>query len=133
MDETHKIMAQKCLDGAYNATMDFSGIVKTLSQNGFESYHVDYLRGTATYYLLDGGNFEISLPPAATRVAKEFAAAAVQSAVQEAQRHIPGYTYKGFCEKVMAAGCAGYIVSFPGKRVMYVGRTAETHVEHFPQ
>ena len=35
--------------------------------------------------------------------------------------------------KVMAAGCAGYMVSFLGKRVLYFGRTAETHVEHFPR
>jgi hypothetical protein len=33
----------------------------------------------------------------------------------------------------MAAGCAGYIVSFLGRRVVYFGRTAETHVEHFPK
>jgi hypothetical protein len=39
---------------------------------------------------------------------------------------------KGFCERVVVAGCAGYIVSFSGRRALYVGRTAETHVEHFP-
>lgn len=32
-----------------------------------------------------------------------------------------------------ALGCAGYIVSFIGRRVLHFGRTAETHVEHFPQ
>ena len=32
----------------------------------------------------------------------------------------------------MAAGCAGYLVSFPGRRVLYWGRTAHTHVEMFP-
>jgi hypothetical protein len=40
--------------------------------------------------------------------------------------------YKGFCEKVLAAGCAGYIVSLAGRRAVYFGRTAETHVELFP-
>jgi hypothetical protein len=33
----------------------------------------------------------------------------------------------------MLAGCAGYIVSFSGRRVVYVGRTAEVHTEYFPQ
>jgi hypothetical protein len=42
------------------------------------------------------------------------------------------YTYVAFCEQAMAAGCAGYIVSFLGPRVIYFDRTAETHVEHFP-
>ena len=46
---------------------------------------------------------------------------------------VPGYTDAGFCAKVMAAGCAGYIVSFSGRRAVYFGRTAETHVEYFPQ
>mgnify|MGYP000402610447 CR=1 FL=1 len=35
--------------------------------------------------------------------------------------------------KAKAAGCAGYMVSFLGKRVVYFGRTAEVHVEHFPK
>jgi hypothetical protein len=33
----------------------------------------------------------------------------------------------------MAAGCAGYIVSFTGRRAVYFGRNAEIHVECFPQ
>jgi uncharacterized protein YbcV (DUF1398 family) len=45
---------------------------------------------------------------------------------------VPGYTYKGFCAKVTGAGCAGYLVSFPGKRVLYYGRSGETHTEYFP-
>jgi hypothetical protein len=28
---------------------------------------------------------------------------------------------------------AGYMISFPGRRVLYVGRTADLHVERFPQ
>jgi hypothetical protein len=26
----------------------------------------------------------------------------------------------------------GYLVSFPGRRVLYFGRTGETHAEHLP-
>ena len=53
--------------------------------------------------------------------------------VREAQANAPGYTYAGFCRKVTARGCAGYMVSFPGARVLYFGRTAETHLELFPR
>ena len=35
-------------------------------------------------------------------------------------------------EKVLAAGCVGYIVSIVGRRAVYFGRSAETHVELFP-
>jgi hypothetical protein len=59
--------------------------------------------------------------------------ATVQTAIGEAQRLMPGYNYAGFRAKIMAAGCAGYIVSFIGRRAVYFGRTAETHVEHFPR
>jgi uncharacterized protein YbcV (DUF1398 family) len=45
---------------------------------------------------------------------------------------VPGYTYRGFCENVVKAGCAGYVVSLLGKRVLYFGRTGETHTEYFP-
>jgi uncharacterized protein YbcV (DUF1398 family) len=76
---------------------------------------------------------QLALPRSDTPVAAEFHANDVERAVREAQNKAPGYTYAGFCEKVKAAGCAGYLVSFLGKRVVYFGRTAETHVEHFPQ
>lgn len=131
MNEKLKAIAQNCLDSANNNTMSFAEIVETLNKNGFESYRIDYLRSTATYYLMDNTSVELTFPEHSVPVAKVFNAAAVQAAIKEAQQQIRGYTYKGFCEKVMAAGCAGYIVSFPGKRAVYFGRTAETHVEHF--
>ncbi len=133
MNDALKSVAQKCMNAAYNGTMSFPEILGTLIQNGFESYHVDYLRGTATYYLTEGGNVELTTLQHDELVAKEFNTVSVQSAIKEAQCQVEGYTYKGFCEKVMKAGCAGYIVSFPGKRVVYFGRTAEMHVEHFPR
>jgi hypothetical protein len=65
-------------------------------------------------------------------VASAFHPAGVQAAIREAQQMVPGYSYAGFCEKVASAGCAGYIVSFLGRRAVYFGRTAETLVERFP-
>lgn len=133
MNETSKAIAQQCMDAAYGGTMSFPEIAGVLIKNGFESYHVDFLRSTSTYYLVDGGNVELTTPDHDGPVAEEFAATVIQASIKEAQQHVEGYTYKSFCKKVMAAGCAGYIVSFLGKRVLYFGRTAETHVEHFPQ
>ena len=65
-------------------------------------------------------------------VAAEFNLGVVRAAIREAQALVPGYTYKGFCDKVKRAGCAGYLVSFLGRRVLYFGRTGETHTEYFP-
>jgi uncharacterized protein YbcV (DUF1398 family) len=113
--------------------MDFPSIVRALMGAGFEGYDVDYRRGTSTYFLASGESVQLTLPTSDTKVVAEFRAGDVERAVREAQTKAPGYTYAGFGAKVKAAGCAGYMVSFLGKRVVYFGRTAETHVERFPQ
>jgi len=132
-ENSKSAIAKKCLDAAESNTMSFPEIVGSLIQNGFESYRIDYLRHTATYYLSDGESVELPTQNLHVSVGKEFDVAAVQAAIKEAQQEVEGYTYKSFCDKVMAAGCVGYMVSFLGKRAVYFGRTAETHVEHFPQ
>lgn len=117
---------------AYDGTMDFPTIVRALLDAGFEGYDVDYRRGRAGYFLPSGEVVEVVLPKTEGAVAADFDGAGVERAVREAQANAPGYSYAGFCRKVKAAGCAGYMVSFLGRRVVYFGRTAETHVEHFP-
>lgn len=112
--------------------MTFPQIVGTLMDVGFESYAIDFRRATATYYLPDGESIELPAHRVDVPTAPTFDTARMQAAIREAQQQVPGYTYKGFCEKAVLAGCAGYSVSFSGRRVLYVGRTAETHVEHFP-
>ena len=99
---------------------------------GFESYVVDFRRATATYYLPNGDSAEFPAHRIDVPVAGTFDPTSIQGAIKEAQELVPGYTYLGFCRKAVAAGCAGYIVSFSGRRALYFGRTAETHVEHFP-
>ena len=111
--------------------MSFPQIVGMLMQAGFESYLIDYRRAVAIYYLPDGDSVELPTHKVEQAVAAAFDAPAIRAAIKEAQQAL-GYTYNGFCRKTAAAGCAGYIVSFSGRRVLYFGRTAETHVEHFP-
>lgn len=126
-------IAQACLNGSETNTMTFPQAVGTLLAAGFEGYAIDFRRRTATYYLNDGETVLLPLRDSPPSVAPAFDAAVVREAIGEAQSLAPGYSYAGFCEKVTGAGCAGYIVSFSGKRVVYYGRTAECHVEHFPQ
>lgn len=125
-------IARQCTAAAYDGTMDFPTIIHTLTGAGFEGYEVEYRRGAAAYFRVDGSCIDVRLPDMPGAVAAEFDAEAIERAVREAQTQAPGYTYAGFCAKVKAAGCAGYMVSFSGRRVVYFGRTAETHVEHFP-
>ncbi|MEP9368792.1 DUF1398 domain-containing protein [Xanthobacter sp. VNH20] len=132
MKDQQKAVARACLDAAEGNTMTFPQIVGTLMEAGFESYSVDFRRAAATYYLADGASLELPIPAAEGAVAPSLDAALMQAAIREAQQQVPGYTYRGFCRKAVAAGCAGYMVSFSGRRALYVGRTAEVHVEPFP-
>jgi uncharacterized protein YbcV (DUF1398 family) len=132
MNEHQRATAGCCLEAAEGNTMAFPQIVGTLMEAGFESYVIDFRRATATYYLLDGESIELPAHRVDAPIASAFDTARMQAAIREAQQQVPGYTYRGFCEKAVLAGCAGYVVSFSGRRALYVGRTAETHVEHFP-
>jgi uncharacterized protein YbcV (DUF1398 family) len=132
MNDQQNAAARACLQGAESNTMTFPQIVGTLMEAGFEGYAIDYRRATATYYLPDGESIELAAHAVSAPVAPMFDTALMQAAIREAQQQIPGYTYRGFCEKAASAGCASYIVSFSGRRALYIGRTAETHVEHFP-
>lgn len=132
MSTNWKNIARATLEGAEADTMSFPESVKLLMEVGFDGYAVDFRRSTRTYYRPDSDTLELKTEPISLPVAERFETGAVKNAIREAQAQVPGYTYKGFCDKVAAAGCAGYIVSFPGKRVLYYGRTAETHIEYFP-
>ncbi|MEF3366595.1 DUF1398 family protein [Methylocystis sp. 9N] len=132
MNDHQKTTARACLEGAEGNMMAFPQIVTALTNAGFEGYAVDFRRATATYYLPDGESLELPAHRVDAPVAPTFDAALLRAAIQEAQQQVPGYTYEGFCKNAALAGCAGYIVSFYGRRALYIGRTAETHVEHFP-
>lgn len=132
MNEHQTSVAKACLHGAEENTLTFPQVIGQLMDAGFEGYAIDFRRATATYYLSTGESIELATHKTEIPVASAFDAAQIQAAIKEAQALVPGYTYKGFCKKASAAGCAGYIVSFSGRRALYIGRTAETHVEHFP-
>lgn len=133
MNTALKTIAQNCLQAAEENTKTFPQIVEALMKAGFEGYTIDFRRAVGTYYLPNGESIDLPLDKHNNDVAAVFDLSTIQAAIKEAQMQVPGYTYAGFCTKVMQAGCAGYMVSFPGRRVLYFGRTAETHVELFPQ
>lgn len=125
--------AHRCLDAADGGTMTFPQIVGALIEAGFDGYLVDLRAAHHTYYNSAGEGLTLPSHPSPVLVAAAFDQGAVQAAIREAQALVPGYTYRGFCDRVRRAGCAGYLVSFTGRRVLYFGRSGETHVEHFPK
>ena len=133
MDADRMTIAKTSVQAAHDGNLSFPEIVGRLIAAGFEGYTVDYRRNSQTFYLPDGDSLVVDVQPAAGTVAAAFDAAEVERLVHWAQANPADYSYVSFCEKVKAAGCAGYLVSFLGRRVVYFGRTAETHVEHFPK
>jgi uncharacterized protein YbcV (DUF1398 family) len=132
MNANWKVVARATLEGSESGAMTFPQSVRMLTEAGFDGYAVDFRRSTRTYYRADGEAIELETEPTPAMVAERFDASVVQEAIREAQGLVRGYTYKGFCAKVAQAGCAGYLVSIIGKRVLYYGRSGETHTEYFP-
>jgi uncharacterized protein YbcV (DUF1398 family) len=132
MSQDWRDIARAALDGAETGRLSFPEAVALLSQHGFDGYAVDFRRAASAYYTLDGQTLDLAAEPTRTPIAASFDAAIVREAIGEAQAQAPGYTYKGFREKVAAAGCAGYLVSLSGRRVLYWGRDGQTHTEYFP-
>jgi uncharacterized protein YbcV (DUF1398 family) len=132
MTTNWKDLARATLEGSESGTMTFPQNLRALMEAGFDGYAVDFRRSTRTYYMPNGEALELKTESTPTPVAETFDGSVVREAIREAQELVPGYTYKGFCAKVAGAGCAGYVVSLLGRRVLYFGRTCETHTEYFP-
>jgi uncharacterized protein YbcV (DUF1398 family) len=132
MDANLQELARDVAASAADGTRDFGQIVGTLMEAGFDAYLVDFRTATQTFYLPDGSAHSVEVHRPASPVAPVFEAAVVREAIREAQTKAVGYTYLGFSEKVARAGCAGYLVTFSGKRVLYFGRDGQTHTEYFP-
>lgn len=124
--------ARACLRGAEDDSMSFPQIVSALSAAGIESYAIDFRRATATYYLPDGRSIQLDAHRLDTPITPALDTAPIEVAIRQAQDLAPGCSYRRFCRKVAASGCAGYLVSLAGRRAVYFGRDGQTHVEHFP-
>src|SRR5689334_130943 len=126
-DHTRSV-ADSCSRGSDDGSLNFPQQLALLAAAGIEGYYCDLRRATKRYYLPDGGSIEVEARRHKVPVPARFDAAAVERAVRGAQAG--DLDYRTFCETVMAAGCPGYLVSILGRRVVYFGRSAETHVEH---
>src|ERR1700761_3541383 len=116
--------------GSEEGSLNFPQVLAMLSKAGVEGYYADLRGARKTYYLANGRSIDVASAKSEVPVAAIFDAAIVEKAVRLSQTG--AHSYRQFCDMVKAAGCAGYLVSLPGRRVVYFGRTAESHVEHFP-
>lgn len=120
--------ASKTLAG----TISFPEVVGQLLRAGVEFYHVDYVARQKTFYSADDAAVVVTSIPyeGLPVVAPEFDSTAVRAAIRDSQHH--GQAYRDFTRRVMAAGVQGYFAFLRGKRVTYVGRQGDQHIEWFP-
>jgi uncharacterized protein YbcV (DUF1398 family) len=130
MQEAVKTVIHDCAAASHEERANFGEIVGRLMGAGIERYHVDFVRRDTIYYLPDGAHEVVLLQTVSRDPAETFSAAGVAAAVKGAQSG--ALKYNAFCEHVLAAGCVGYVTSIAGKRVVYYGRTGDSHVEYFP-
>jgi uncharacterized protein YbcV (DUF1398 family) len=119
-----------CNEGSENNTLTFPQQLQKLRGAGIEGYYADLRRNRKIYYAPDGESYKANATPLGVAIPERFDAASIAAAVKQSQAG--KLTYKDFCKTVMAVGCACYVVSILGKRVVYMGRTGETHIEPFP-
>jgi uncharacterized protein YbcV (DUF1398 family) len=123
-------VVEACTRGSDEERMSFPEVVAMLHEVGVERYHTDLVRSETTYYLPTGASIVVPAKPLRERPAVRFSTADTEAAVRAIQAQQIGYNE--FCERIAAAGCTFYVVSLVGRRVVYSGRTAESHVELMP-
>jgi uncharacterized protein YbcV (DUF1398 family) len=131
MDAHVKEVVRACTKASDAGSVTFGEVVARLIEAGVERYHADLVRSEKTYYLAGGASETVPNSPIDAMPAQAFSAEGVEATVRSIQAGL--INYKTFCERVMTAGCVGYLVSMVGRRVVYYGRSGDSHVEHFPR
>jgi uncharacterized protein YbcV (DUF1398 family) len=123
-------IVQECTEASDQERITFPEVVVKLSQAGVERYHADLLRGERTYYMPSGESHRVGAVQVNATPAREFAADGVEAAVRAIQQK--KIQYREFCDRIVEAGCVGYMVSLAGRRAVYYGRTGDSYIEPFP-
>ena len=121
---------KECKELSLAGKITFPEVVRRLHEAGVERYHVDLTRDETTYYLPGGESHVFATGGPRDPIAGPFDAASVEGAVRAIQRG--EIIFPEFLRRILAAGCVGYFTQIAGRRVQYVGRTGDMHVEPFP-
>ncbi|WP_188261636.1 DUF1398 family protein [Azospirillum tabaci] len=130
MDARITAILRECSRASDEERTTFPEVVAALAAAGVERYHTDLVRAETTYYFPDGMTERVKTQSSLQPPAMDFLAEGVESAVRAIQAGT--IRYGGFRERVRRAGCAGWAVSIVGRRVVYYGRSGDSHTEWFP-
>ncbi|HEY3853204.1 MAG TPA: DUF1398 family protein [Verrucomicrobiae bacterium] len=117
--------------GTLSGALSFPEVVGKLLSAGVEYYHVDYVGLRKSFY---GTNGEVVVTPinyeGLPAVAAEFALGKLRANIIDSQQK--GQKYRDFTRRAMEAGVQSYFAFLRGKRVTYLGRSGDQHIEWFP-
>jgi hypothetical protein len=114
-----------------SGTMPFPQIVAGLLDEGVECYLVDYRGLDFTFYGAGGGVVVVPLVfEGLPEIAEHFDPVALKAAILDSQTK--GQPFRDFCRRAMWAGVHSYHAFLRGKRVLYLGRNGDQHIEWFP-
>lgn len=123
--------AHELIGNALAGKITFPKLLDALSQNGVESYHVDFLRSELRYYTRNGDSLVVSEPLTHDGVAAAFSAEKLDNINKKVQSG--KWSFADFVRECpTTAGCAYYIVYLNGKKARYFGRDGDEHVQYFP-
>ena len=130
MDQQVIDVITQCAQGSHDGTMIFPEVVQKLMEVGVSRYHVDFIRQETTYYLRNDETHVLHSAMPGEAIAQTFDADTVAAAVKASQTE--RQSYHRFLERVMQAGCVGYVAYLDGRCVVYGGRLGDMHIEYFP-
>jgi len=114
-----------------SGSLPFPKIIQLLISEGVEYYHVDYVSKQFTFYSTSGA---VSLAPLQfedlLEVSSRFDIDELRKAILDSQQN--GQKYRDFSVRAMNAGVQSYFAFLNGKRVTYLGRQGDQHIEWFP-
>ena len=131
MNLNAKEVIEKCAYESHAGLLTFPEVLGHLVEAGIESYFADYRNQSTTYYFSSNESLAIPMAMPEIKIPSTFNKDDIVLAIRGAQSD--AVRYPDFLKLTMSAGCIGYIVWITGKRVSYLGRQGEVHVEHFPQ
>lgn len=116
---------------SHTSRISFPEAVGKLIEAGVEYYHVNYIALQTTFYTSGGSVVSVpipfeNLPP----VSADFDALGLKAAILDSQNN--GQSYRQFSERAIKSGVQCYFAFLRGKRVTYIGRQGEQHIEWFP-
>jgi len=116
---------------SHAGNVSFPEFVGTLIEQGVEYYYVNFITMQTSFYSSEGSVVSVPLQfESLPTVSADFDAQGLKAAILDSQNN--SQSYRQFSERAMQSGVQCYFAFLRGKRVIYIGRQGDQHIEWFP-